>query len=260
MLNQNSEFGNWKLYGSTNPAILIAGHSHTFAMFMAIQNSSKLNKIFGLVSRSDFSHQDPYGDEYWNYVASLSGSQPTAISWNGNQHNIHFLVESGLMFKTINFNSNSDFVGIAESQIEKVFEPTFYELELILDRFPNKKNLCLLGTPPPKSKKFLDQRLNEDEYFKSLAANAGVLDKKLSASSDELRSYMWLITQNLTKKIAEKIGAKFLSVPESAHDNNFILDKKFYTDDLTHANENFGELMLDSLMSFYGLGDYESSI
>lgn len=251
---------NWKVYGSSAPRILIAGHSHTFAMYVALMNSPELQKDFAIVSNSDFTKHIPQDDEYWNFAASLSETQITAISWNGNQHNIHFLVQDGSEFKTINFNQDSNCVAISEFQVEEVFRPTFYELELILSRFPRPENVCLLGTPPPKSKSFLDRRLNSDSYFVDLARKAGLKDKKIYASSDNLRVYMWEITQILTEQTALKFGAKFFKVPKSSHNEKFILNRDFYTEDLTHANEKFGELMIRELAKFFALENSESSI
>ena len=260
MLRQHSENGNWKVYGSRTPKILIAGHSHTFAMYVALMNSPEIQNDFAIVSNSDFSKHFPHDDEYWNFVASLSETQTTAISWNGNQHNIHFLVDDGGDFKTISYNQEASCVAISELQVEEVFRPTFYELELFLSRFPKPENVCLLGTPPPKSKSFLDRRLNSDSYFVNLARQAGVRDKKIYASSDSLRVYMWKVTQTLTQKTALKFGAKFLMVPESCHDEKLILKENFYTEDLTHANEKFGELMIKELAKFFVLENSESSI
>ncbi len=260
MLQQYSQNGNWRVYGSRTPKILIAGHSHTFAMYVALMNCKELQNDFAIVSNSDFSKHIPHDDEYWNFVASLSETQITAISWNGNQHNIHFLVDDGSDFKTINYNQNATCVAISESQIEEVFRPTFYELELILSRFPKPENICLLGTPPPKSKTFLDRRLNSDSYFVNLARQAGVKDKKIYASADSLRVYMWEITQILTQKTAIQFGAKFLMVPKSCHNEKLILNENFYTEDLTHANEKFGELMIREIVKFFELESCESSI
>lgn len=256
MLKEFSDCGNWKVYGNLSPKILIAGHSHTFAMFSAIQNRPKYQQYFAVVSQSDFSQHKTQDNDYWNFVASIAGSQTTAISWNGNQHNIHFLIDANFRFSAFGLEGKRRYPAVALSQINELFRPTFYELELILSRFQDRTKICLIGTPSPKSKKFLDQRLGKlgtEPFFEEVGRGLGIPREKLAASDDNLRVFMWEITQNLTRKVADQFGSKFLPTPQSTYNKNKILHENFYTQDLTHTNEDFGALMLDEIANFYGI-------
>ena len=64
---------------------------------------------------------------------------------------------------------------------------------------------------------------------------------------------MWEITQNLTRKVADQFGCKFIPTPQSTYNKNKILNENFYTQDLTHTNEDFGALMLDKIADFHGI-------
>ena len=251
MLNEFSECGKWKIYGSLNPKILIAGHSHAFQMYMAVQRRSKYKNVFAVVTHADFDNPIRQDNNYWNYVVELSKNQPTAISWNGNQHNLHFLVESKLNFNSLGLIQGKNYPYVSVKRIKELFRPTFYELELILSRFSNRENLCLLGTPAPKSKKFIDKNIKSDPFFLQLGQEIGLSPKKIEASSDELRSFMWKITQDLTALSAKTYGCDYLATPNSSCTRNGLLLDEFYADDLTHANEDYAALIMDLLMEKY---------
>lgn len=258
MLQEISKCGKWKVYGNLEPKILIAGHSHTFAMYLALQNSKKFLKNIALVTQSDFTAQNPQDNDYWNYVVELSKMQKTAISWNGNQHNIHFLLDANYKFNAFGLMQNKNFPYVSVSRIKEVFKPTFYELGLILSRFSNRNNLCLLGTPAPKTKSFLDsqlQKVSAETFFEDLGASMGISKNNLKASSNELRTFMWGITQQLTEKVGKDFSCDFLSSPKTTQNKDGILLEKYYTDDLTHANEEFGFIMLEAILNKYGIGD-----
>lgn len=75
----------------------------------------------------------------------------------------------------------------------------------------------------------------------------------MQASSDEIRVGVWQITQDLLKRTVLEHGCKFIPVPESAMDANGLLLEKYWAPDITHANKNFGELMLDQITSESGI-------
>lgn len=253
MLKEISNCGNWKVYGSLKPKVLIAGHSHTFALYLALMRDPDLQDFFGLVTHSDFTNTIPQNNDYWNFVAELAAFQETVISWNGNQHNIHFLVDGNFEFNSIGLVQNKKFPMVPMSRVRELFRPTFYELGLILSRFADRSKLTLIGTPAPKSKNFLDERLSQDRFFVHLAESMGIPKEKIRATNDSLRVFMWELTQILTEETAKEFGSKFLPTPASSYDQKKVLKANFYTDDLTHANEEFGKLVFSELVDLYGL-------
>lgn len=243
----------WKLYGNPESNYLLAGHSHLFAMYMAMNNNAYFQQFFGLITQSEFNKPNQPDSDYWDFVAHLSKNKNTLISWNGNQHNIHFLLNTNLKFSAIGFHENKALPSVPLGRIKDLFRPTFYELELILSRFPNLENVCLLGTPSPKPKKLLNQFIQKDQYFIDLAKKLNLDQSSISVSDDDLRIFMWKITQDLTAETAIKFGCKFLATPKSTHDGNYLMLEKYSAPDLTHANESFGDVMLSEIQSFYGI-------
>lgn len=59
----------------------------------------------------------------------------------------------------------------------------------------------------------------------------------------------------MTFETAQKFGCKFLPVPEISLAPNHTLPEIFCADDVTHANEAFGEIMLEHLIEFENCND-----
>jgi hypothetical protein len=216
---------------------------------MAVQRRSNFNQIFGVVSQADFSVPIERDSSYWDYVISNSKKRITGILWNGNQHNIHFLLESGEKFKIFEiFEENPDDPVVPQSQLRALFDPTFEELRNVLKKFPKKSKLLLIETPPPKSKRFIDRQLSDPNFVGNLMGMESRSHLELRATSDALRIAIWKFTQQITKEIADEFGVCFIPTPRFAFDEIGLLKEEFWTDDFTHANEDFGELLLNHLI------------
>ncbi len=241
----------WTIYGSNSPKVLIAGHSHTFALLMAIRRNSEFSKVFGLVAEAKpkYLGKGNVRDEgYWRYVAGLAPSQTTFVSWNGNQHNIHFLLEELKPFQILNFHHEDiSAPAVPISQVRELFAPTFSELRSILSLFSKLENLTLLGTPAPKPKVFIDKMIIKDDYFSTKANLIGIPTSKIVVTSDALRLAMWQITQLMTKEVADEFGIKFMPTPNFSLDSRGLLSEEFWADDITHTNQHFGELFLEEV-------------
>jgi hypothetical protein len=248
--NKVSVSGNWKVHGSTKPKLLIAGHSHTYAMFCAMLNREKFHQNIAVATQTDFSTVIPLDNEYWDFVAKESKNQTTAISWNGNQHNVHFLIEQPETFKIFGLESSyeSESASISISRVNALFEPTFTELRKVLSKFPDTKNLILLGTPAPKPKSAIESRLVKETYYIDIAKTIGVKPSEIKVSSDALRVFMWKITQTLTEQAAKEFGCKFLGIPSRSLDQYQTLKEIYWANDVTHASEEFASIFMDEIL------------
>lgn len=250
-----SDCGSWQVYGNSSPKILIAGHSHTLSLYSALSQNEKFTSNFGVVAQTDFSTIKQQDGSYWEFVRSISNRQPTAISWNGNQHNIHFLLENKLEFNAIGMSFRKGWPVVPISQIKELFKPTFLELEQVLNELPKSTEVSLLGTVAPKEKGFLDQHLSYDTYFVNIGKKYGISKQELRASSNEIRTLMWKVTQNMTEQLSKELNCKFIPTPADTYNENYILQPKYYAQDLTHANGTFGVKMLEAIQDFYELND-----
>jgi hypothetical protein len=253
MINNSSNNGDWSVYGSKTPKILIAGHSHTFALYSAITNQKKFGDFFAIVAQSDFSTHIQQSENYWDFVVSIAKNQPVGIMWNGNQHNIHFLLESDLKCNFYGLPIEVGMPQVPVKGIHELFKPTFNELAHVLNKFSKNTEIILLGTPGPKDSDFLNSKIANDPYFVKVGSDLGLTPKELRASNNSLRAYMWNITQTMTKDLAEDFGLRFVATPRKTLDDSLILKSEYYSDDLTHANELFGIEMLETLLNSVGI-------
>lgn len=251
MIPTTSNCGNWRVYGSSDPKILIAGHSHTFAMFMAVNQESVSNIDFAVVTHADFRNQLQLDKSYWNFVTEISKKKKLALSWNGNQHNLLFLLDAEWNFNAIGLSLGKNYPFVTVQRIKALFNNTFDELEQVLVNFDSSTEICLLGTPPPKPLTFLKKYLDKDDFFMQQAKSFGLNQKKLKISSDQIRLYMWKVNQELIENMAKRFGLGFIPSPNEAIQENGLLDEKFSSDDLTHANPEYGRLMLNKISDFY---------
>ncbi len=247
-----SDCGKWRVYGSENPKILIAGHSHTFAHYMALFKYPQFQENFGVITFSDFDNRTIIDSDYWDYVVEISKGKKIVISWNGNQHNLHFLLTPQATFNVYGLENGFKLPATSISRVKALFNPTFYELELILSRFLDRTELCVLGTPSPKRKKLMEKLINNDISIYEIASGLGIDSDEIEISSDQIRMFMWKITQELTADVARKMGCHFLEVPWEALDQDGMLLERYSSEDLTHANPDYAKIMYEKIIDFYG--------
>lgn len=253
MLKELSNCGDWKLYGSHSPKAVILGHSHSYSMFLSIKYNTDFSNKFAILTQANFDKHLPLNDAYWDFAVELSKKNKVIIFWNGNQHNINFLIETNSKFAAFGLNSNVEYPVVPISQIEALFSPTFIELESVLSKFSKKPNVIIAGTPAPKSKDFLDKRLAasiSEPYIDQIKSDLNLKSDALKASSDELRSFMWQINQSLLKQVAIKTGLTYFPAPKESINSQGILAPHYYTDDLTHANQDYGDLILGKFENY----------
>lgn len=180
-------------------------------------------------------------------------AKKTAIIWNGNQHNVHFLLDSGMPFNFFGANLDTNFPTVPISQLRALFNPTFDELKTVILQFPKSSKILLIETPAPKPKSFLDARITSDIDFLNIAKNLGLNLSDLKASSDELRVALWKLNQQMTAEIAKVFSYPLISVPESSVTEQGTLQEDFCGDDLTHANFKYGKLLLNKCLDVLGM-------
>jgi hypothetical protein len=59
---------------------------------------------------------------------------------------------------------------------------------------------------------------------------------------------MWKYIQLELEKIAVENDCIFVPIPPIAIENTGLLASKYWSDDITHANEDFGALLLDEIL------------
>lgn len=104
--------------------------------------------------------------------------------------------------------------------------------------------LHFLSIPPPKqSKAFLHDRLSR----RSIAGqNVGGV-KQIDLGRTGLRLKIWKLEQEVVREWAEANGVGFVSTPAKVFNDDGFLARRFYEDDMTHANLAYALEMLNHL-------------
>src|SRR5262249_38654735 len=97
--------------------------------------------------------------------------------------------------------------------------------------------VCHLSTPPPKGDNAYVESRIRDRYRDRSVAEAGI-------NAPGLRLRLWQIEMRALRAICIEQGVEFLEAPREALTTDGFLHPRYYADDVTHANEAYGELVV----------------
>ena len=236
----------WEWSGDGNASIRVAGHSHNSAYVMAIGKGLVAGvAVLRPGSQFDPSARPVVDAAYWR-IACGAQSRVLAVAWNGNQQNLHFLFDFEEPLRLHNCGEQGTVV--PASMISAFWEKTLVELEQFKGSV-HAEQFVLLGTPPPKSEEAVRAALTrgrEPRLFEAAAA-AGESVETIRITPTAVRVGLWTILQGDLEAWAARIGAIFVPVPASAHNADGCLKPEYSYPDVSHANGEFGALMLGEI-------------
>lgn len=103
---------------------------------------------------------------------------------------------------------------------------------------------------PPPPKRDANHIL---EHHETHFANAGLAKRGVSPS--KLRLNMWKLQLAVLKRFTSDCEIELLLPPKESLDPDGYLAREFYANDATHANENYGELIIEKLTSYQAKGN-----
>lgn len=233
--------------------LLIAGHSHSFACGVkalgdirveAIEDSDL--QIFGLMGGWKGSRTD----EYWDALIKNAKDKHVVLFWAGNQHNLGFMFkeEETFDFYLKGFDQTSrDVKFVPKVVVQEHFSSSLSKVKKVLNELKNCgcSSINVVETPPPKGDDaFLIKFIKESEHFIKLAEKAGINIEQLDVSSSLFRLKLWKVCQELLKDICNEMGVRFIEVPHKMKADDGTLDKKYWANDITHANREYGKNIL----------------
>lgn len=253
---------------SLRETLLVAGHSHVFAMGapQSYKGDLGIHRIEVDGKEVQFLMEEWKGNRtpvYWKEVSKRAGSQPTLIVFNGNQHYGEFLFPTDPPIDFLGAGPRGQEVQpnmtiVPRRLIRAHFSKSLEQLRASLsDMSKNARtSTFILGTPAPKPdlEKWASY-VRASEYFRSAAKRRGLDIEKISFNSPLILLKMWREVQSLLKEVADEYGAHFIPVPEASLDEHGFLRREFHAD-VTHANAAYGSLVLRSaLRSVFGVAD-----
>lgn len=243
----------------TDCDVIVAGHSHMFAMGAQKQYQGPVGLVpFSGTGRDGYFLMEEWktsrSDEYWDALVNLSANRGVLIVFSGNQHYADFLLAAESPFDFMDDKDSDlqpDAVVVPRRLIRAYFEPTVFQLRSVLGRLQTSGCRCVgvLGTPPPKADvvKFTDL-IRRATFFTRFAQRRGINLHTVNMTPAAILLKMWRVIQDLMEEAARDCGAVFIPVPSEAMDSSGFLDRKFYgytEGDITHANAQYGRLMLE---------------
>lgn len=107
-----------------------------------------------------------------------------------------------------------------------------------------RSEVYLLSTPPPKqSNAYLADRASRRRD----GGARGLTVRQIGFSQPELRLKFWKLEQALMKQWAQANGMIFISVPARSQNDDGFLARRYYGPDTTHANTEYGMVMLNQI-------------
>jgi hypothetical protein len=236
--------------------ILVVGHSHAKALLdnmrehggpptsgeVSLRPLDAHNAIWGLAG--------PGLDDratMFNKAIEMAEGRSVALLWDGNQHSSLFLVEQPVPFDLAprgleHLPLQDGAVIVPEAVVRARFRGTLgllYPLVSAIQSRPDSA-LTLVGTPPPKRGEGLRAlALNEGVFF------AGPTGLRLTPPSIMLK--LWFVLQDVYREVASEVGIRFVPAPESTRDEDGFLKEEFWAADATHANAEYGRVMISHL-------------
>lgn len=110
------------------------------------------------------------------------------------------------------------------------------------------RQVLLIGSPPPKEEDvFIRQRLQAEPFLAEIARKSGVGWDALALSPPILRLKLWTTLQDLMRELAQECGALYVPCPKQSQTEKGFLHSCYAYNDVTHANQKYGELMIKEL-------------
>lgn len=227
---------------------VIVGQSHTVCMSAAAAANPGWDQfpVYRLRSGDKLSDADALSsDQAIDLVRKQDSNVDVFLSIPGTYHNILGLVRSQLDFDFL-LKPEDHILDLNCIMPRRVIASAFdmhLETETLVPklRAVATGRVYVLACPPPKQDNaFMMQRLlakwNKPYRGQDIAA--------CGLNRPELRRKLWVLECERTQLWAESSGLSFLHAPKSAFNDDGFLDEKYYAEDATHANADYGLLML----------------
>jgi len=234
---------------------VIIGESHTVCLAEAARQDEEFGQAFDILrlqrSKGVNDSEAKTLDELEQIVADLPAQTPVYLSMLGTYHNILGL---------LNIRPEYDFMLDADDVVDAELRQ-IVPLRAVVSAFDShitransikrikqaaKGQVYLLASPPPKSDtKFVVDRLlsmKKLQYHGHNIAEVGVNDPLV-------RLKLWKVESTRIQNWANQIGIYYVHPPKYCFCEAGFLDRPYYAEDATHANAEYGKLVLTELLA-----------
>lgn len=236
--------------------LIIAGHSHLAALGVPLSaEEPELVPITG-APEGFCGLSGPWtgtrDKAYWQAFGAAVRDRTAVINWSGNEHNALFLLHTRPAF---DFCLGSEALESGALIVPRLLVAALLDrgmaaltdvVRMVADNAPRR--LIVLGTPPPKRDlDSLSHIIARSDYWRGRASEMGQDSAEPVFSPPALRLKLWAVLQERMAAAAQVGGAQFVAVPAAVQDADGFLRPELWAPDLTHANRNYGAVVLDHL-------------
>lgn len=234
-----------------NSALVIAD-SHIFAIRQAVKDC-QIDGIDCLYLRDKQYRPLHKGNTINRKIKSIINAGETNartifLSIRGNHHSILGLVNHPVPFDFIlkdnpnlPLNDNAyiiPYVQVYEVMYNMIKDKVLFPIKLFSKIIKN--DIYYLESPPPNP---------SDEHIKKYPEIFKDKIEKYGVSPKTLRFKLWRLHSSIIKMTCNECGIHFISVPEDSIDGEGFLKEKYWVEDPTHANAQYGKLVIDQIKS-----------
>ena len=246
--NQESLTEEFKLVGTPNPKIIIAGNSHRTMLARNQNNLTNRIDSIAVLLETEGKYIEPNSDYWTKLEDNLDLSTDLVLIYRGNDFMVDFLIKDDYQVwlkQNSKINFEKDYI-LNRNIVHSRYSNLFKELGLneLIERFKTKsRKMWLHGTPPPKSDKCVLENINIEPYFKKLSEIKGTNLEFIDIST---RIEIWKIYQEILMEFANNHGIEFIQMPKQIMLNDTLKDE-FSAADATHYNEKCGKIILENI-------------
>jgi hypothetical protein len=242
----------YELVGRMNIRAVVVGQSHCVAIGQALTNPAR--RVDGIAVYR-IAKAETVSDcvaissrEAAELAAGLAPGIPVFLSVLGGYHNPMGLLRSERAYDFLldaDDRLDPDAMVVPHRALASMFKQVFDESEQVRRIVEAAVSpVYLLSTPPPKEcNLFIMERLGR--LKKKILDGRNILEA--GVERPETRLKLWMLETRLLAEWARAAGMRFVSAPPAAIDRGGYLDRQFYHDDVTHANEQYGALVLGQI-------------
>lgn len=245
---------------SSGTPLILAGHSHIVAL---VDNRDctppEVRKLNVGTDTFTIDGTWPRDDAYWAQLAEAAKDSDVALMWGGNEHNSCYFFQEAYQFDFLSTYVNKIMPSmqiVPRNRIAKRFnELTLNDLDAVLAslRDAGARSITLLGTPSPKKdSEALRAMLPSEPFFVDWAKSIGTSLEDIKITLPHVRLKLWYLLQEMLQAAAARVNARFIPVPAESQDEEGYLLPAFWAQDITHANGDYGQLMLRNVLKELG--------
>lgn len=232
--------------------VVVAGASHRLCLQSALALLPSV-QAEALTVLGDPAAYQPPDEDYWR--AAIEGQAPLGFIWDGNQHNVRFLLP-GQPLVVFGSRARTERVHaqvVPFMAVRELWAGSLRELAEWMMRARRGRRVFVVGTPPPKPDHQVREGLAREEYFTRLLAKWGIPLEEAPICDEQTRVALWESLQEAMAQLCAGEGVEFVPVPGQTQTSSGALKPELCSQDATHANAQYGLLMWGQIARTLGL-------